>query len=78
MTLALIGFLLSVPLGLLVAHALQWLVLHLTNLRLPVPYSLSSLAIALVGTVVLAVVATSLPLRRATGLRPGQAIRYNG
>jgi putative ABC transport system permease protein len=78
MTLALIGFLLSVPLGLLVAHALQWLVLHLTNLRLPVPYSLSSLAVALVGTVVLAVVATSLPLRRATGLRPGQAIRYNG
>lgn len=35
-------------------------------------------SIALVGTVALAIVATSLPLRRATRLRPGQAIRYNG
>jgi putative ABC transport system permease protein len=75
--LALVGFVLAVPLGWLVAHALGWLVLLLTSERLPVPYALSDLGVALVGTLVLSVLVVVAPLQRATRLRPGQAIRYN-
>ena len=49
-SLAFIGFVLSVPLGWLIAHALNWLVLLLTNGRLPVPYTLPDLGLALMGT----------------------------
>ena len=75
--LALIGFALAVPLGWLLAHALRWLVLHLANIQLPVPYTLGTLGLALAGTLVLAVLVVAVPLRRATRLRPGDAIRYN-
>jgi putative ABC transport system permease protein len=75
-TLALIGYLLAIPLGWLVAHALRWLVLNLANLQLPAPYTFGDLGLALVGTIVLAVLVVSLPVRRATRLRPGDAIRY--
>jgi putative ABC transport system permease protein len=75
-TLALAGYILAIPLGWIVAHALQWLILHLANGRLPVPYTLGNLGLALAGTLVLAVVVVAVPLRRATRLRPGDAIRY--
>ncbi|HTW09472.1 MAG TPA: ABC transporter permease [Acidimicrobiales bacterium] len=75
-TLAVAGFVLGVPLGWLVAQALRWLILLLTNERLPAPYTLADLGIALAGTLVLAVLVVVAPLRRATRLRPGQAIRY--
>ncbi|MGP8208712.1 MAG: FtsX-like permease family protein [Acidimicrobiales bacterium] len=75
--LAVLGFVLAVPLGWLVAHALGWLVLQLTSERLPVPYALTDLGTALVGTLVLSVLVVVAPSRRATRLRPGQAIRDN-
>jgi ABC-type antimicrobial peptide transport system permease subunit len=59
------------------AHALQWLVLHLANIPLPVPYTLGNLALALIGAVVLAVLVVSVPRRRASRLRPGDAIGYS-
>jgi putative ABC transport system permease protein len=75
--LALLGFLLAIPLGWMVAHALQWLILHVVGAQLPAPYTLGNLGLALIGTVVLAVLVVSLPLRHATRLRPGDAVRYN-
>jgi putative ABC transport system permease protein len=75
-TLAVIGFVLAIPLGWLIAHALQSLVLHLANISLSAPYSLPVLGAAFIGTVVLAVLVVASPLRRATRLRPGDAIRY--
>ena len=75
-TLALIGFALAVPLGWIIAHALGWLLLHLVDIQLPAPYTLGDL-LALVGTLVLAALVVSVPLRSATRLRPGDAIRYN-
>jgi len=75
--LALIGFVLAVPGGWLVAKALQWLVLHVAGGQLPAPYTLENLAIAFIGTVALAVLVVIVPLRRATHMRPGDAIRYN-
>ncbi len=76
-TVALIGFLLAVPVGWIIAHALQWLVLHVAGGQLPAPYTLRNIGLALVGTVLLAVVVVAVPLRRATRLHPGDAIRYN-
>lgn len=78
MALALIGFVFAVPLGWLFAHALRWLVLHVANAQLPAPYAPSNLVLALVGTLVLAAVVAAAPLRHATRLRPGDAIRYMG
>ena len=75
--LSLTGFLLAVPLGWLVAHALQWLVLHVAGGQLPAPYTLGNLGIAFIGTILLATLVVTVPLRRATRLRPGDAIRYN-
>ncbi|HLI72310.1 MAG TPA: FtsX-like permease family protein [Acidimicrobiales bacterium] len=75
-TLALIGFAVAIPLGWGIAKALQWLVLHVAGGQLPAPYTLRNLAVAFVGTVVLAVLVVIAPLRRATRLRPGDAIRY--
>jgi putative ABC transport system permease protein len=75
-TLALMGYVLAIPLG-WVAHALQWLILHIANGRLPAPYTLGNLGLALAGTVGLATLVVVAPLRRATHPRPGDAIRYN-
>jgi putative ABC transport system permease protein len=74
--LAVIGFVLGIPLGWLLAHILRWLVLHVANIQLPVPYTLGNVGIALAATLVLAVLVVAAPLRRATRLRPGDAIRY--
>lgn len=76
-TLALIGFILAIPIGWVVAHALQWLVLHVANAQLPAPYTLEHIALAFIGTMLLAMLVVVVPLRRATRLRPGDAIRYS-
>jgi putative ABC transport system permease protein len=73
--LAVVGFLLAIPLGWVIAHALQWLVLRLVGARLPAPYPIGALGLALAGTLLLAVAVVAAPLRRATHLRPGDAIR---
>jgi putative ABC transport system permease protein len=77
LVLALLGFVLAIPLGWVIAHALQWLVLHVAGGQLPAPYTLGNLGIAFIGTAVLALLVVTLPLRRATRLHPGDAIRYN-
>jgi putative ABC transport system permease protein len=76
-TLAIIGYALAVPLGWIVAHSLQWLILHLANGRLPAPYTLKNLTFAFIGTLALAILVVAAPLRRATKLQPGDAIRYD-
>lgn len=76
-TLALVGFVLAIPLGWIIAHALQWLVLHVAGGQLPAPYTLGSIGIAFIGTVLLALLVVAGPLGRATRLHPGDAIRYN-
>jgi putative ABC transport system permease protein len=74
--LALAGFALAIPVGWIIARALQWLVLHVAGAQLPAPYTLANIGIAFLGTIVLAVLVVIAPLRRATRLRPGEAIRY--
>ncbi len=74
--LALVGFTIAVPLGWAIAHALQWLVLHVAGGQLPAPYTLANVGIAFAGTMLLAVLVVIVPLARATRLRPGDALRY--
>jgi putative ABC transport system permease protein len=75
-TLALAGWLLGIAVGYALDRALVWLVRDVTNLDLPVLFPAGNLALALVGTMALALVITLLPIRRAVHLRPGDALRY--
>jgi putative ABC transport system permease protein len=76
-SLALAGYVVAIPVGWFIAKALQWLVLHVAGAQIPAPYPLSNLAIALLGTVILALLVVIAPLRHATRLHPGDAIRYS-
>jgi putative ABC transport system permease protein len=73
---ALIGWLIGVPLGYLLDRLLVWLVRHVVEVDIPFAFPLTYVAIALVGTVLLALLITLLPIRRAVRYRPGNALRY--
>ena len=75
-TLALLGWALGVPLGYALDLALVRLVKDVINIDLPVLFPAGNVALALVGTVGLALLITLLPIRRAVRLRPGDALRY--
>ncbi|HET9437478.1 MAG TPA: FtsX-like permease family protein [Gaiellaceae bacterium] len=74
--LALLGWAMGVPLGYVLNRALVWMVQEVVNVEFAVRFPAQNLAIALVGTVVLALLVLALPLRRAVRLRPGDALRY--
>ena len=74
--LALAGWLAGIPLGYAVERALVWLIRELIDVEIPVVYPLSHVAVALAGTLLLALVVMALPLRRAVHVKPGQALRY--
>jgi putative ABC transport system permease protein len=76
LTLALAGWLLGIPVGYVLTRLLVRLVREVAEVEIPVVFPLSNIPLALVGTVVLALVITLLPVRRATRLRPGDALRY--
>jgi putative ABC transport system permease protein len=74
--LSLLGWLVGVPLGLLIANVVTEVVADQMKLRIPLEFPLGfvlwSFVVAMVGTVVI----TQAPLLRATRLRPGDALRY--
>ncbi|HSL65833.1 MAG TPA: FtsX-like permease family protein [Gaiellaceae bacterium] len=74
--LALGGWLLGVPLGYLLDRLLVRFIWEVIDVRLPVVFPPWNIAVALVGAVVLSLAITALPIRRATRLRPGEALRY--
>ncbi len=76
LTLALAGWLIGIPLGYLLDEFLVWLVKNVVNVDITLAFPASNLALALVGTVLLALLTTLVPIRRATRLRPGDALRY--
>ena len=75
--LALAGWLLGIPLGYALMRLLVWLVWEVVGVRIPVAFPPWNSVVALVGTVVLALVVLALPVRRAVRLRPGEALRYS-
>jgi putative ABC transport system permease protein len=74
--LAIAGWLLGIPLGYALDRLLVRLVWEVVDVRVPVVFPPANLLIALIGTVVLALVVLLLPVRRAARLRPGNALRY--
>lgn len=74
--LALGGWLLGIPLGYALARLLVRLVWEIVDVRLPFVFPAQNIPIALVGTVVLALLVLVLPVRRAVRFRPGDALRY--
>ena len=63
--------------GYLLDVFLVWMVKEVVNVTVPVTFPAGNIVLALVGTVVLAVLSTLLPIRRAVRYRPGEALRYS-
>ncbi len=76
LVLAALGWVVGVPLGYLIECAFVWLARELLEVEVVVVFPRSHVAVALVGTVVLALVVIGLPLRRAVPFRPGDALCY--
>ena len=74
--LALAGWLLGIPLGYALDRFLVWMVREVVGVHIEVVFPPWNIALALVGTVVLALLIMLLPIRRAVRYRPGDALRY--
>jgi len=66
----------GIPLGYLLDVLLIWLVKQIANVQLVLAFPPANLAIALAGIVLLALLVTLVPIRRAVRYRPGDALRY--
>jgi len=73
---ALIGWLLGLAAGYLMARGMIALTGSLVGLRLPFVFPLVNLAVTLAGTIVLALLVLLAPVRRAVRFKPGEALRY--
>jgi putative ABC transport system permease protein len=76
LTLATAGWLIGIPLGYLLNWFLVWLAKKVTNINLTLAFPPWNLALTLVGAILLALLITLVPIRRAARLRPGTALRY--
>ena len=76
LTLALAGWLLGIPLGYALERVLVWLIWEIVDVRIPFVFPPWNVALALVGTLVLALLIVLFPIRRAVRFRPGEALRY--
>jgi putative ABC transport system permease protein len=76
LTLATAGWLIGIPIGYLLDRFLVWMVTKVVNENITLAFPPWNLALALAGTIVLALLITLLPIRRAARLRPGAALRY--
>jgi ABC-type lipoprotein release transport system permease subunit len=76
MVLAIAGWVVGIPLGYALARLLVWLVWKVVEVRLPVVFPPWNVAIALAGTIALALGVLFFPVRRAVRFRPGDALRY--
>ena len=74
--LAVAGWLLGIPLGYALTRLIVRLLWEIAGVRVPVLFPPWNIALALVGTVVLALLIVLLPIRRAVRFRPGDALRY--
>ena len=73
---SLAGWLLGIPVGYAFARLLNLLLLKVVKIEFAFTFPPVNILIALVGTVVLALLIMRLPLRRAVRFKPGEALRY--
>jgi putative ABC transport system permease protein len=76
MTVALAGWLIGIPLGFGLAHAVVTLVENVVNEHLLFTFPALNIPLALIGTLILALLVMQIPLRRAVRFKPGEALRY--
>jgi ABC-type antimicrobial peptide transport system permease subunit len=76
MRVSLAGWVAGIPVGYGLARLFSWLPLEIVGMDFGFSFPPLNLLIALLGTVVLALLIMRLPLRRAVRLKPGEAIRY--
>ncbi len=75
-TVALVGWLIGIPLGFGLAHAVVTLAEHVFNQHVLFTFPALNIPIALIATVALALVVMLIPLHRAVAFKPGEALRY--
>lgn len=73
---ALSGWLIGVPMGLGLAHALTTGAENAINVHILFAFPLVNIPLALLGTAALALLVMQIPLRRAVRFKPGEALRY--
>ena len=73
---ALAGWLIGIPLGFGLAHAVVTLVENVFNEHVLFTFPALNIPIALIGTLILALLVMQIPLRRAVRFKPGEALRY--
>ena len=76
LTVALAGWLIGIPLGFGLAHAVVTLAENVFNEHVLFTFPALNVPIALIGTLVLALLVMQIPLRRAVRFKPGEALRY--
>jgi putative ABC transport system permease protein len=76
MTVALAGWLIGIPLGFGLAHAVVTLSENVFNEHVLFTFPALNIPIALIGTLILALLVMQIPLRRAVRFKPGEALRY--
>jgi putative ABC transport system permease protein len=76
LALAVTGWLIGIPVGYLLDRFLVWLVKDAVNVEVPFTFPLSNLGLVLAGTVVLALLITVMPIRRAVRYRAVDTLRY--
>jgi putative ABC transport system permease protein len=73
---SLAGWVLGIPVGYVLARLFSWLMVETVGIDFGFSFPPLNLLIALLGTVLIALLIMRLPLRRAVRLKPGEAIRY--
>ncbi len=73
---AMLGWLLGVPLGYALTRALGWAVGESVGLDIAFMFPAAYVALALAGTITVALAVMLAPLRRAVRFKPGEALRY--
>jgi putative ABC transport system permease protein len=76
MVVALLGWLLGLPAGYLLARGIIALTSSVAHIDLSFAFPTANLAITLVGTIVLSLLVLLAPVRRAVRFKPGEALRY--
>jgi putative ABC transport system permease protein len=74
--LATLGWLIGIPVGILLEMFLVWMTKKVVLVEVPFTFPIWNVVLALVGTIVLALLITLVPIRRAVRFRPGDALRY--
>jgi ABC-type lipoprotein release transport system permease subunit len=74
--LATIGWLIGVPVGVLLNLFLVWMTKTIIHVEVPFTYPAWNILLALAGTILLALLITLVPIRRAVRFKPGDALRY--